>query len=411
MISVSEAEKIIFNNLIDLPSEACPLPQANGRILREDLKADRDFPPFDRIMMDGIAISYQAWQQGQTQFILKGTQLAGTAPLQINSGEEAIEIMTGAVCPTGCDTVIPVEQISIHEEGDKKYAQVQASSIEAQQHIHQQGSDRQTNSLLVPAGTLLSSSEIAVAASIGKSMLQVSTLPKVAIISTGDELVEVAETPLAHQIRRSNVYALASSLQDYKIPSSLFHLMDDKKALYQRIEEILDQFDLIILSGGVSKGKADYVPEILAELGVQKLFHRVRQRPGKPFWFGRKDEKLVFALPGNPVSTVACFYRYVLPYIQTISGMNPAQTWSARLANDFTFEPALTLFLPVQVSSSPEGVLMAQAFPGHGSGDFANLLNCHGLLALPEKQKHFLAGEVFPLLWLRDMRSPKPIST
>lgn len=410
MISVSEAEKIIFDNLIELPAESCPLHQATGRILREDLSADRDFPPFDRVMMDGIAINSKTADIEFGQFHILGTQLAGSPPLKITSESEAIEVMTGAVCPTNCDMVIPVEQYELQEKDGKKYAVLSAKVNMNSKHIHTQGNDRNKGELLVPAGALLTSSEIAIAASVGKAHLQVSAWPRVAIISTGDELVEVNETPLLHQIRRSNVYALASGLEEYQIPSTLFHLMDDQAALHQKLEEILGQFDIIILSGGVSKGKADYVPEILAELGVEKLFHRVKQRPGKPFWFGRKDQKLVFALPGNPVSTVACFYRYVLPYIQEISGMRKAQSWSASLAEDFTFDPKLTLFLPVNIRTSPQGTLLARAFPGHGSGDFANLLNCHALLELPESPTLFKAGEVFPLHWIRDMRSPQPIS-
>jgi molybdopterin molybdotransferase len=221
--------------------------------------------------------------------------------------------------------------------------------------------------------------------------------PKVAIIATGDELVSVDEVPLPYQIRMSNVWAIAAALSKLKIEYQQFHLNDDPEVLTVKLEEIMADFPIIMLSGGVSKGKADYIPDILAVLGVEKLFHRVAQKPGKPFWFGKKhDSHIFFAFPGNPVSTFLCFYKFFVPWFYLITGRknNPI---SAQLAEDLEFNPRLTYFL--QVATYYEGAkLMARPMSGMGSGDFANLAHVDAFIELPAERSTFKKGEVYPLL-------------
>jgi molybdopterin molybdotransferase len=401
MITVKEANKIISANLIDLPLENYASIQAIGKVLQEDIMADRDFPPFHRAMMDGIALRCKAWKAGQKRFEIVGTQLAGSPPQVLENTDTAIEIMTGAVCPQNADTIIPIEHIEIEEIDHQRFALITTESVKEGQNIHLQGTDRKKDDILIPKGCVLTSSEMAVLATIGKSEVLVKKNPSIAIISTGDELVDIQEIPLPHQIRRSNVYALQSALKERFLDSSLFHLPDDKTLIEKELNTILQNFDIIILSGGVSQGTADYIPEVLQQLGVKQLFHKVKQRPGKPFWFGKKENKAVFALPGNPVSTVVCFYRFVLPFIYKTLGIHDVPKYKARLESDFVFLPELTYFLPVKAYTNAKGELMAKPFVGQGSGDFANLLVCNAFLELPEQQTHFRANEPLSLIWMK----------
>jgi molybdopterin molybdotransferase len=179
-----------------------------------------------------------------------------------------------------------------------------------------------------------------------------------------------------------------------------FHLPDDKDTLRRSLEKILKQYDNVILSGGVSQGKFDFIPGVLESLGVKKVFHQVSQRPGKPFWFGASAEgKTAFALPGNPVSTFMCFYRYILPWLWKSLGVE-VQPQYAVLAEDFTFTPRLTYFLQVSVKNDG-GMLMAYPDAGGGSGDFANLKKIDGFLELPMERSEFKAGETLPFIPFR----------
>jgi molybdopterin molybdotransferase len=222
----------------------------------------------------------------------------------------------------------------------------------------------------------------------------------VAIISTGDELVAIDDKPNAYQIRRSNSYALQSALTDLGAEAVCFHLEDEKSAMEKNLTRIVKEFDVLILSGGVSKGKFDFVPGVLESIGIRKLFHQVSQRPGKPFWFGQSEEgKIAFALPGNPVSTFMCFYRYVKPWMLRSLGA-PQEEVLAILGRDHSFPPPLTCFLQVSVKNE-QGRLVAYPDPGGGSGDFANLKNVSGFIELPLEKSHFNAGEVFPYISFR----------
>ena len=428
MLTVQQAENIIFDHKIDLTApiiglwHGVPLMQSLGRVLAEDLVADRDFPPFDRVTMDGIAIRFEDFKNGQTRFKIEGIQAAGmpqlTLPdhllpithhsLPIFNHQSPIthypcmEVMTGAMLPIGCDTVIRYEDLKIENE----FAEILIQNIDYQQNIHKKGVDRKAQEVLVLRGCLITAAEIATTATVGKTNVQVVRLPKTAIISTGDELVEVSEIPLPHQIRRSNVFAIQAMLATLKIEPQLFHFNDDETAITEGLNTILNEYDLVILSGAVSEGKFDFVPKVLDNLGVEKLFHKVAQRPGKPFWFGVKQahqnhaQTMVFALPGNPVSTFLCAYRYVLPYVKLCLGLNKMPTEYAVLSENVAFKPDLTYFLQVKLQNN-EGVLLAKPVAGGGSGDLANLNNADGFLELPRGRDLFEKGEVFPLIRYR----------
>ena len=392
MVSVEEATGIIQSNLMTLNSMEVSLSESIGHVLDEDITADRDFPPFDRVMMDGIVINYESWQAGNKVFPVQEMLPAGSPKTTLNDPGSCIEIMTGAILPDGSDTVIPYEEVK-YEEGEPKTAEILSEELAPGANIHRQGLDRKQGDLLVRKGTSISPAEVAVMASVGKSRVEVKQWPKVALISTGDELVEVGEVPAEHQIRMSNSYSLQASLWEMGIPSEVFHIHDEKQALRDRMKSILEENPVVILSGGVSKGKRDFIPEILDELGIEKLFHRVSQRPGKPFWFGKSEQTTVFALPGNPVSTFMCFYRFVKPWLISSAGL-PDEDSKAKLSSDFEFKPDLTYFLQVNIAEK-EGTVTATPIPGRGSGDFANLLEADGFLELPKGTATYEKGRSF----------------
>lgn len=398
MITTQEATQIIMDHLLSLQTEAVPVENAVGRVLQETLLADRDFPPFHRVAMDGIAYD-MADVSAHEVLVVEDVQLAGAAQKTRKQAGHCLEVMTGAMLPANTNTVTPYEEVTFFEEQGKKKARLLAKPDKEGQHIHPQGLDQRAGDILLEAGMLLQPAEIAVAATVGKAHLTVSKIPSLGIVSTGDELVAVSATPEPYQIRQSNVYALQAAFQQRGVTAVRYHLGDSPASLRTGLSAALEQHPVLVLSGGVSKGKADYVPQVLEELGVQQRFHRVQQRPGKPLWFGTTSSgKVVFALPGNPVSTFMCCYRYVMPWLERSLGLATQTAATAVLAQDVTFDPPLTYFLEVQVKNNEKGVLMAYPQPGHGSGDFANLRLCNGFLELPATQKTFKKGEPYPLI-------------
>lgn len=397
MIEVNEAVKIIENALLELPKVKIPLEKALGRVLKQEIVADTDLPPFDRVMMDGIAVKYEDVEKGVKTFHIQGVQGAGAPQMTLELNGNCLEVMTGAMIPLGADTVAPYEDIQIDTEA--QIATIQIDVIIEGKNIHRKGTDKKIGDVLVSESVLIGAPEIAVAASVGLSEIIVTKNPSVAIVSTGNELVDVHETPLPHQIRRSNVYSIAAELQQFGIKSDLFHFNDEKDKLFIELKKVLEVHDLVILSGGVSKGKFDFIPDVLGDLGVKKMFHRIKQKPGKPFWFGvKKNQNVVFAFPGNPVSTFLCYHKYLVPWLNSSLGLNPAQTKKAALAEDFSVKTSLTYFLQVRTEIDDHGQLLAHPIVGKGSGDFANLLSSNAFLEMPEGGYDFKKGELFDLI-------------
>jgi len=396
MISSQQALNIILKNTEDFGNEEIPFLESVGRVLKEDILADRDFPPFDRVSMDGIAIVFDTFSQGNRAFEIENIQAAGSKQLELMNKANCIEVMTGAVLPKNTDVVIPYEQVTIANGK----ATVEIDEINQLQNIHKQGNDRKKTDILIKKNKVISPSEIGIFATVGKSTIKVAQQPKVLIISTGDELVAVNENPLPYQIRRSNVYSMLSLLEGLKINAETAHITDDKPLLKEKIIRYLQQYDVLLFSGAVSKGKYDFLPEVLDELGVKKLFHKVKQRPGKPFWFGKKGSKSVFAFPGNPVSTYVGCLKYFYPWYKKSVGIQYENLESAFLSEDFFFKPELTYFLQVKTKNE-KGQLYATPVVGHGSGDLANLADADAFLELPDDKSNFVKGEVFPLIIYR----------
>lgn len=397
MVSVAEATDIIFSNLYKPTEETVELNATFHRVLAEKIVADRDFPPFDRVSMDGIAIHSVEWKNGRREFYIENTQAAGDPQKSLQGAENCMEVMTGAMLPDQTDAVIKYEDLEIRNGK----ARILVESLESGQNVHKKGIDTKKGTIMLEPGIKLSPAEVALLASVGKNKVKVFTLPKTAIISSGDELVDVTKLPEPHQIRKSNTYAIEAAMHPLNWHAHQFHFPDQKEVLLKSLPEVLESHDVLILSGGVSKGKFDFIPQVFEEMGVKKLFHHVNQRPGKPFWFGVSMEgKTIFALPGNPVSTYMCFYRYIKPWILKSLGLE-VPSFSVALAKEFSFSPDLSYFLQVTVKIE-NGKLIAYPEAGGGSGDFVNLKNVTGFLELPPHKSTFLAGEIFPYFPFRN---------
>jgi len=392
---VSEATRIILENSLDFGTETIAFDQAQKRVLATPIMADRDFPPFDRVTMDGIAIWWQSYADGQRSFKIESTQTAGQTRHTLQDTLNCIEVMTGAALPFNTDTVVRYEDLDIQAGVAHITVPVRES-----QNVHFKGEDRTAGTIIIDKHTLLGPPEIAIAASVGAVRVCVKKLPSVVIITSGDELVAVNQTPEPHQIRSSNVHCISALLKQYQIQTDFVHIPDDLPTTQQTIEQALTQYDVLILCGGVSQGKKDFIPTALTQAGVKKYFHKLSQQPGKPFWFGRKDNKVVFALPGNPVSSFMCARRYFIPWLRQSLGLYTFDNVYAALSEDYIYTSPLTYFLQVRLSQ--EGAtLVAKPITGHGSGDFANLLDTQGFLELPKERNEFKAGEILPL-WRYD---------
>jgi molybdopterin molybdotransferase len=394
MLTVAEADKVLGEHTFALTIETIAIANAPGRVLAETIMADRDFPPFDRVAMDGVAIRFSTLAEGQTAFTILATQRAGEPSQPLPDPSGCVEVMTGAVLPTGADTVIRYEDLSI-SDGTATLT-VPPAEVKRGQSVHRQGTDRRTFDVVLPAGVRLRPVDLAVVASVGQTTLAVRKRPRVAVVSTGDELVDIDQTPLPHQIRQSNAHLLRAALHELGLEASIHHFPDDVPTIANGLSALLATHDVLVMTGGVSAGKADYVPDILTGLGIQKRFHQIAQRPGKPMWFGTSNtnNRVVFALPGNPVSTTMCFYRYVRPYLEAVMGLPGEPPLYVQLAEDVTFMPPLTYFVPVRLDTSPDGRLLAYPLPGSGSADFTNLTAADAFLELPATESKFPAGTV-----------------
>ena len=390
MITVKDADNIISRSVPAFGTEMVGIDKAYGRVLQENIFADRDLPPFDKALMDGIAVKYESFKKGIREFKIEGVQAAGQAQKKLRSVNSCFEIMTGAVVPHGCDCVIPIENVRI----ESKIATVK-NNVSPQQNIRYQGSDHRRGEKLLSKETILLSPQLAIVASVGKTQIKVTRKPGVAVISTGDEIVPINKSDIRpFEIRQSNSHFIKWALdQTHLFESTIFHFQDNKKLLLNKIKNILKRFDILVLTGGVSMGKFDYVPQVLKELGVKVLFHKVKQRPGKPFWFGKRGSKIVFALPGNPVSTQIGTYRYVIPQLKKSAGVsdNPEL---AVLKKEFKSTSDFTIFLPVKIRSNKQAQLEATAILTGGSGDFGSLGNSDGFIELPAGPKILKAGFV-----------------
>ena len=395
MVTTAEAQQAILAEMPEFGISSVSLDAAIGRTLRQSVHAERDQPPFDRVMMDGIAISFSDFEGGPRSFPIQSMQAAGDPAQTLREGN-CIEIMTGASLPVNADCIIPVERVTANNGCVELEADYRP---EQNQFIHARGSDHTKGTELLMSGRRISPMDIAVVASCGLAEVSVSESPTVAVISTGNELVAAGDPIEAHQIRLSNGPAVIAMLSEHGYSNCHHdHIIDDKELLKERIATHLDESKVLILSGGVSMGKADYIPQVLTELGVRVVFHKISQRPGKPMWFGiGPNKQAVFALPGNPVSTLVCCRQYVIPALDAASGISATRYVFANLAAEVVFKPQLTCFLPVKLASAIDGKQLALPVHSNTSGDFASLSGTDGYVELDMDTTIFPAGSGVPL--------------
>ncbi len=388
MITYKEAYQKVIEQPLDLGTEKVPLLKSLNRILAEEILADRDFPPFNRATKDGIAISFSKLAKTSHRYFIEGEAAAGMPQKSLADSRNCLEVMTGAVVPEHTDTVIMYEHITI-ENGNA----ILNEEVTKGQNIHYQGSDEKKGARILEIGAKITPAEIGVMASVGKAKVLVKGLPKICTIATGNELVDIDIFPEPHQIRKSNSITLVAALSNLTIPSTSLHLLDDKAVIQSALEKALKENDVLLLSGGVSKGKFDYIPEVMESLGVEKVFHRVAQRPGKPFWFGRHKEHktVIFSFPGNPVSTFANYHIYFLPWLHTSWGIPVIQEY-AKLQLPLEITPPLTRFIQVKTRWQ-EGTLWATPVVENGSGDLTSLVQADGFICLEPREEVYVSGE------------------
>ena len=383
LVTPTEATAHIVAAISALPEETVPLTEAIGRVLRMPLIADRPLPPYRRATMDGIAFRFAA----TTSVRIAGLHAAGDPPPHPLAGGEAWEIMTGALVPEDCDTLVPYEEVTI-EDGIARIS----GEIVPGRFIHEVGTDASEGQTLVSAGTVMGPVEIAIAASVGVAELRVSKRPSITLLTTGDEAVPVIDSPQPWQIRRSNGPMLEAMLRGLGIADiSSHHVVDDEALLGEAVDAAISSSDLILLCGGISKGKRDHVRSVLESRLGAPAFHGVRQRPGKPlaFWSG---PPLVFALPGNPVSVLATFVHYVLPALSRMQGTEPTSKLQLPLSTALDPHPTLTWLLPCRINAHGEAVPL----PPQNSGDFVSVAGATHLLEIPPGRATLPTGHVLP---------------
>ena len=393
MISSKQAHEAVMAERWSLIPESVGLEEACGRFLAQAVVADRPLPPYDRATMDGIAIRHKDFRNGHRDFRIQGMARAGAPKLRLTGVGNCLEIATGAVLPEGADTVVRYEDL---HRSDATFS-VQSEPMEGQS-IHPSGSDAEAGSVLLEPGTRIGPPEIAVLASVGVATPKVYSLPAVTLVSTGDELVDVEQVPETHQIRKSNTWTLRAALAEFGIVPGEIHLADDRNAIHTELEKALGDPGILLLSGGVSRGKFDYLPEVLEALGVRKSFHRVAQRPGKPFWFGvgAGGRNLLFSFPGNPVSTFLNFHLYFRDWLLNSFGSD-RDGQEARLIAPVQNTSGLTQFRLATVASR-EGSLWATEVPMNSSGDFLSLARAEGFIRIEPTDAGYAKGT--PVAWL-----------
>ena len=354
MINYKEAQQQILLLAKPLQTETISLDDAYGRVLAETIIADRDYPPFNRATMDGYAIRFEDFNEGLRTYSVVSTIYAGQQNSVILLPGECYKIMTGASIPSHADVVIRKEET----EATQHLVTIKSNACNYFQNIAKQGEDIKYNAVITDTNIICTPAVISVLAALGRYKVSVKKFPKVSVFTTGNEIVPVNTAKISTvQIRNSNQYLLKNLLLEWNInPPICEHVKDDKVALTKAFSNALDS-DIIIVNGGVSAGDADYVPEILINIGVNMLFHKVAIRPGKPFWCGQlPNGGIVFALPGNPFSCMVTFNLFIKPYLTACLGLPQKPFMQLPLLDIKRKKVSLDEFFPVQFQDNPVGL-------------------------------------------------------
>jgi molybdopterin molybdotransferase len=397
MLEVDLALELVLKHAVTLP----PSPTRLGadvldRIVAEDVASDIDSPPFDKSIMDGYAVRAVDAAAGRTLTVIEEVA-AGRMPARVVGAGQATRVMTGAPIPDGADAVIP------HEETDLAGDTVRLrGATAAGQFILKRGREMKAGEVVVPAGTRLTPAVIGVLAAVGRMEAKLGRAPRLAIVSTGDEIVEPSSRPGPGQIRNSNGPMLLALAEQAGADGRYLGIArDEPAALAELARTALDAADVLILSGGVSAGNYDFVPDVLRDLGVQAHFHKVRMKPGKPLLFGTRGPTLVFGLPGNPVSSYVCFELFVRPALRKLSGYaitGPA-FGETPLAADLKTRNDRPTYLPGRMEVTADGTRV-RAAAWFGSADLRALVSADALIRVPPGDVALSAGTPAPTLKL-----------
>lgn len=383
ILSVSEAKARLKKSIPTGPSFFCSIHLSNGRILAKNIIAPMDVPSFDNSAMDGFAITWE--DAGETREVI-GVVAAGETELKSLQKGEAARIFTGAPIPPGADTVIQQEKII--RTGNQ--IQFDRKDFKKGVSVRLRGTQCKLGDEILKAGTHINPGTIALLASLGIAEVEVYDLPKVALIVTGNELREVGQQLNPGQIYNSSGPALEAYLADLGVKEvQIFHAEDDFEKVILTIREALKVSDFLLLTGGISVGDFDFVKDGLSENDVEEIFYKISQRPGKPLFAGKKGEKTIFALPGNPASVLTCFVNYVKPAILQWAGHSdhwkPSQVLA--LAESFTKSVNLTLFLKAKIENG-----QVQILPGQESFNLLSFGQADGLAEIPIESEFLEAG-------------------
>jgi len=400
MIPVAEAIKIVLAQTSPLLAESVSLLNSTNRILSEDIIADTDLPPFDRAQMDGYAVRAADVANTPARLRIVGESAAGAGWHHEMKGGEAVRIMTGAPVPVGADSVQQVELTREIESG----SQVEIlESVEAGRSIVRRAAEIKSGETVLRAGEQITAETIATLASFGYAKVRVGRRPRVAVMATGSELVNVDENPGADQIRDSNNYTIAAyAAQSNAIVERLPLAGDDTEELKRQIARAAEASDVLITSGGVSMGVYDFTKAALKELGAEIFFERVALRPGKPTVFARLGKTLVFGLPGNPVSVSVTFNLFARTALRAMQGANdPTLAHEyAVLARDVKGSIDRESYLPVILRTDEKGSLLAEPLKWGGSSDFVAFAKAKALINIPAGDKKIAAGSVVRVVHL-----------
>lgn len=382
-----EAQKILVGEAASFGQEVVPLELGFGRVLCERIVADRDYPPFNRAAMDGFAFRYKDFEKGQREFIINETIFAGQVPATTLAEGQCYKIMTGAATPEDANVIVRREDTN---EGQAKVSML-IDTIKPGQNIAKRGEDLGHGAVIIDGPVVATPAVISLLAAVGKDSVKVQRLPRVAVITTGSEVIPVDQPVSEVQIRNSNAWLLKALLHKQGIiPFSVKHMPDDRAQLQKAFSEVLDA-DIIISCGGVSAGDADFVPDAVEALGVKKLFHKLMIRPGKPIWCGKLPGKgMLFALPGNPLSCLVTFTLFVRPYLAACYGLESLSALPMSLQGERTKKNPLDEFFPVKIIS---GTASVEAVPFNGSGDIRAALFADGIARHPRDKSVIHQGE------------------
>lgn len=400
MITVSEAIDLVVRNTGQLGHEMVELSKGVGRILAEDIAADMDIPPFDRSQMDGYAVRSIDTVGAPVELEIVGESAAGRGWHKTLGAGATVAIMTGAPVPAGADAVQKIELTRLSGENAAKVEILE--SAEVGQHIVKAGTEIEKGKTIFRTGETITANMIAPLASFGYSTTKVGSLPRVAILGTGSEIVEIEETPGRDQIRNSNSVMLEVLAKRVGAATRILpNAKDDLSALKAQIEAAAADSDVLILTGGVSVGKYDLTKAAIGELGAEIFFERVRLKPGKPAVFARFNETLVFALPGNPVSAAVTFHLFVRPSLLILQGAKSFEprTGHAIASGDVRAARERDTYLPARLTSNTAGHLIAEQLKWHGSSDFVGFSQAEALIFV-DRGTTVNSGEVVRIEYL-----------